>query len=146
MFSFLNSLQNIFRLVWYAHFVTHLYEQVYKPGSVFDDHLSRPYITARLKPPPSMGMSGRLNPIRANTVLLRVGFTWPVCHHTAGRLLPCLSTIAEKSAVYFCCTILGVASTGSYPAPCPKKPGLSSLRTSQNSTGREKHLKINNYF
>ena len=29
-------------------------------------------------------------------------------------------------AVYFCCTILGVASTGRYPAPCPVKPGLSS--------------------
>ena len=29
-------------------------------------------------------------------------------------------------AVYFCCTILGVASTGRYPAFCPVKPGLSS--------------------
>ena len=29
-------------------------------------------------------------------------------------------------AVYFCCTILGVASTGRYPASCPVKPGLSS--------------------
>ena len=29
-------------------------------------------------------------------------------------------------AVYFCCTSLGVASTGRYPAPCPMKPGLSS--------------------
>jgi hypothetical protein len=29
-------------------------------------------------------------------------------------------------AVYFCCTSLGVASTGRYPAPCPVKPGLSS--------------------
>ena len=26
----------------------------------------------------------------------------------------------------FCCTILGVASTGRYPASCPVKPGLSS--------------------
>ena len=30
------------------------------------------------------------------------------------------------AAVYFCCTILGVASTGRYPASCPVKPGLSS--------------------
>jgi len=29
-------------------------------------------------------------------------------------------------AVYFCCTFLGVASTGRYPASCPVKPGLSS--------------------
>ena len=29
-------------------------------------------------------------------------------------------------AVYFCCTILGVTSTGRYPAFCPVKPGLSS--------------------
>ena len=30
------------------------------------------------------------------------------------------------NAVYFCCTGLGVASTGRYPASCPVKPGLSS--------------------
>ena len=29
-------------------------------------------------------------------------------------------------AVLFCCTFLGVASTGRYPASCPMKPGLSS--------------------
>ena len=29
-------------------------------------------------------------------------------------------------AVYFCCTGLGVTSTGRYPASCPVKPGLSS--------------------
>ena len=28
----------------------------------------------------------------------------------------------------FCCTCLGVASTGRYPASCPVKPGLSSPR------------------
>ncbi len=42
-------------------------EQVCKPGSVFDDYLSRPYITARFKPPPNTGTSGRLSlhePIR----------------------------------------------------------------------------------
>ncbi len=31
-----------------------------------------------------------------------------------------------KLAVYFCCTFLGVTSTGRYPASCPMKPGLSS--------------------
>jgi hypothetical protein len=36
-------------------------------------------------------------------------------------------------AVYFCCTSLGVASTGRYPAPCPMKPGLSSLKKARPS-------------
>ena len=44
-----------------------------------------------------------------------------------GELLPRLSTLtAKQAAVYFCCTFLGVASTGRYPASCPVKPGLSS--------------------
>ena len=34
--------------------------------------------------------------------------------------------LPAKPAVYFCCTGLGVASTGRYPASCPVKPGLSS--------------------
>ena len=47
-----------------------------------------------------------------------------------GSLLHCLSTLTGStfmlSAVYFCCTGLGVTSTGRYPASCPLKPGLSS--------------------
>ena len=37
-------------------------EQSYKPSSVFDDHLSRPYITIWFQPPPSMGMPSKLSP------------------------------------------------------------------------------------
>ena len=50
------------------------------------------------------------------------------CYQQCGSLLHCLSTltIAFAMAVYFCCTGLGVASTGRYPAFCPVKPGLSS--------------------
>lgn len=33
---------------------------------------------------------------------------------------------ANRLAVYFCCTFLGVASTGRYPASCPLELGLSS--------------------
>ena len=62
------------------------------------------------------------------SVLLRMGFTYApsvtreaVVSYTA---LPPLPGIYR--AVYFCCTILGVASTGRYPASCPVKPGLSS--------------------
>ena len=71
------------------------------------------------------------------SVLLRMGFTYApsvtreaVVSYTA---LPPLPGIYR--AVYFCCTILRVASTGRYPASCPVKPGLSSPR----ETGRD-HL------
>ena len=54
----------------------------------------------------------------------------PFCYHNGGSLLHCLSTLTFiKKAVYFCCTGLGVASTGRYPASCPVKPGLSSSAT-----------------
>ncbi len=36
------------------------------------------------------------------------------------------SPLPKIQAVIFCCTGLGVASTGRYPASCPVKPGLSS--------------------
>ena len=61
------------------------------------------------------------------SVLLRMGFTCAlpvtseaVVSYTAFPPLP------VKQAVYFCCTILGVASTRRYLASCPVKPGLSS--------------------
>ena len=50
----------------------------------------------------------------------------PSCYQAGGSLLHCLSTLTGKPAVYFCCTGLGVTSTGRYPASCPVKPGLSS--------------------
>ena len=53
----------------------------------------------------------------------------PVCYQTGGSLLHCPSTLAvmhDMTVVHFCCTFLGVASTGRYPAFCPVKPGLSS--------------------
>ncbi len=61
-------------------------------------------------------------------VLLRMEFTCAlpvaskaVVSYTAFPPLP-----SVKKAVYFCCTGLGVTSTGRYPASCPVKPGLSS--------------------
>ena len=36
------------------------------------------------------------------------------------------SPLPDIQAVIFCCTGLGVTSTGRYPASCPMKPGLSS--------------------
>ena len=61
------------------------------------------------------------------SVLLQMEFTCArsvtttaVVSYTAFPPLP------PKEAVYFCCTGLGVTSTGRYPASCPLKPGLSS--------------------
>ena len=52
----------------------------------------------------------------------------PARYRAGGSLLHCLSTITAPNgtAVYLCCTGLGVTSTGRYPASCPVKPGLSS--------------------
>ena len=47
---------------------------------------------------------------------------------TRWSLKPPFHPYQHMLAVYFCCTILGVTSTGRYPASCPVKPGLSSLR------------------
>ena len=66
-------------------------------------------------------------PIVSYLVLLRMGFTCAllvtleaVVSYTA------FPPLLENRAVYFCCTGLGVTSTGRYPASCPVKPGLSS--------------------
>ena len=69
-------------------------------------------------------------------VLLRMGFTCApvvtnraVVSYTALPPLPKEKQNVFLLAVYFCCTGLGVASTGRYPASCPMKPGLSSSDT-----------------
>ena len=56
-----------------------------------------------------------------------------VVSYTAFPPLPCdflqkslRDSLLYRKAVYFCCTGLGVTSTGRYPASCPMKPGLSS--------------------
>ena len=72
--------------------------------------------------PTSRAATGRrlLSPI---LVLLRMGFTRPVCYHTAGELLPHhfnLTTALPVSAECFCCTFPTVTCAGRYPAflPC----------------------------
>ncbi len=50
-----------------------------------------------------------------------------LCYQRSGGLLHHHSTLTCRSRrSLFCCTSLGVTSTGRYPAPCPTKPGLSS--------------------
>ena len=70
------------------------------------------------------------------------------CYQQCGSLLHCLSTltIAFAMAVYFCCTGLGVASTGRYPASCPVKPGLSSPAAFRRLQLRLSVLLVNAHF
>lgn len=62
-----------------------------------------------------------------HSVLLRVRFTWhSLLPENRWALTPPFHPYWHKPAVYLCCTIFGVTSTGRYPASCPMKPGLSS--------------------
>src|SRR4029450_5274520 len=76
--------------------------------------------------PPRPRRRGRCVPY---STLLRVGFTEPTGHPAAGALLPHRFTLAalragRRSAL--CGTVLRVAPTGGWPAPCPVEAGLSS--------------------
>ena len=108
-----------------------LWEMNCKPGYVSDGHLSRPAVAGRLKRPTR---TVRIHKIRRRaaglscSVLLRMGFTYAP-RVTARAVVSCTAFAplpAFRPAVVFCCTFLGVASTGRYPASCPVKPGLSS--------------------
>ena len=97
--------------------------QAYKPSSVVDGHLSRPAVTGRLQRLPGSAAGHRI----FASILHQVGFASRTSRQAAGELLPRLSILtSRRDAVYFCCTFLGVASTGDYPAPCPMELGLSS--------------------
>ena len=100
------------------------FESVYKPSYVENGHLSRLPVTRKLQRPtlrhdgqPYRLMCGLASDgvYRASSVTRRA-----VSSYLAFPPLP------EKLAVYFCCTILRVTSTGRYPASCPMKLGLSS--------------------
>ena len=51
---------------------------------------------------------------------------FPVTREAVSSYLAFSPLPVRKQAVIFCCTILGVTSTGRYPASCPVEPGLSS--------------------
>ncbi len=59
-------------------------------------------------------------------VLLQMEFTCALSVTTQAVVSYTAISPLPRGAVYFCCTGLGVASTGRYPASCPVKPGLSS--------------------
>ena len=68
------------------------YEQIYKPGSVLDSHLSTLYVSTQFKPP--LRLSGQHN--ISYTVLHQVGFTRRVDYPTRGELLPRLFTLTQN--------------------------------------------------
>ena len=67
-------------------------EQVCKPGSVFDSHLSKRAVAGALQPPRER--TGR--PIAPIPVLLRIEFTASDTLEPMGELLPRLSTLTSN--------------------------------------------------
>ena|GEM_PF-6998499 len=90
-----------------------------------DSHLSMPCVATRLM---RHYLKRGGQPHSFNWSCTEWGLHSVLCLQSTGALLPHLSTLAVNiiTAVYFCCTILGVASTGRYPAFCPMVLGLSS--------------------
>ena len=102
-----------------------------KPGYVVDGHLSSPAVAGRLKQPTRTVPSGNREAGGPPICPVRSCFGWGLhvprtLPHGRWSLTPPLHPYRLSPAVYFCCTGLGVASTGRYPASCPVKPGLSS--------------------
>ena len=92
-----------------------VFESACKPGSVKSSHLSVAGDCSRAQ----ATSSGRRG-------VLRIEFTASACLHVTGELLPRLSTLTGKPAVYFCCTCPRVTPGGCYPLFLPLEPGLSS--------------------
>ena len=90
-------------------------EQVCKPGSVFDSHLSSRTVADTVKPPRER--PGK--PVAPIAVLLRIEFTATDTLEPSGELLPRLSTLTSCEAVYLCCTFPEVAFGGRYPLSLP---------------------------
>ena len=74
-----------------------------------DDHLSRPDVAAQAQAMPRTRRADACVLIR---ILHQMGFTARTSRQAVGELLPRLSTLTSEEAVYLCCTLLGVASTG----------------------------------
>ena len=85
-------------------------------------YLGRPLPTASSDLPGSS--PGKVN--ASCLVLLQMEFTCALSVTTQAVVSYTAISPLPRGAVYFCCTGLGVASTGRYPASCPMKPGLSS--------------------
>ena len=98
-----------------------------KPSSVVYGHLSRRVVADALQRY-SRHMPNE-QPMRHMPNLAPDGVCTarPVTEASVSSYLP-FPSLQDKPAVCFCCTFLGVASTGRYPASCSAVLGLSSRR------------------
>ena len=86
-------------------------EQVCKPGSVLNGHLSW-YVVTDVIMRSCLKQDEQPLAFQYRPCFKR-GLQSPLCYQRDGKLLPYLSTLTVKNtAVYFCCTFLRVASTG----------------------------------
>ena len=72
-----------------------MFEQDDKPGSVVNDHLSRPDVATRLKRPTRRQTGRLMSPVGLASDGV---YMCPVCYQTGGSLLHCLSTLACESS------------------------------------------------
>jgi len=73
-----------------------------------NSHLSGLHVAMQLKPP----VKAHRADVSLRSALHRIGFAGPHSRLCAGELLPHLSTLTAKAAVYFCCTFPRVAPGG----------------------------------
>ena len=78
-------------------FLLYIREQNYKPGSVFDSHLSRRTVAGTLKPPGSGRASLGAEAPAPILVLLRIEFTAMDCSQPSSALLPHFSTLPARA-------------------------------------------------
>ena len=113
------------------------HESVDKPGSVVDNHSSRPCLTAGLK----QRTRGRVEPTHSPPIWPCSGWGLP-CHaalapHAVGSY-PTVSPLPRASCdavrrFAFCCTGRRLAPPRRYLALCSVEPGLSSARSSRDA-------------
>ena len=85
-------------------------ERDHKPGSVLDGHLSRPRVTARLKRSRGTRRAADLPPLHLAPGGVYSADLLPGSRVSSYLAFPSLPS--RRTAVYFCCTLPGVASAG----------------------------------
>ena len=112
-------------------------EPAAKPGSVVDNHSSRPCLAAGLK----QRTRGRVEPTHSPPIWPCSGWGLP-CHaalapHAVSSYLtvsPLPRTSCDAVRRFaFCCTGRRLAPPRDYLAPCSMEPGLSSARSSRDA-------------
>ena len=113
-------------------FLLYIREQNYKPGSVFDSHLSRRTVAGTLKPPRERpGKPWGRSPCSHTGVAPDRVYSDGHFHEPSGELLPRLSTLtpptqASARRYLSVALFLKLPSAGVTRYPCPVEPGLSS--------------------